>query len=68
MKVYVLFNYIYEDILCVHSKPNKLCENCLKEISSTEKKYIQERTFEVVTKFIDEPLRNKNHKLNKKKP
>lgn len=66
MKVYVLFNYIYEDIVCVHSKSNKLCENCLKEISPEDKKYITERTFEVVTKFVDKPLREKT--IKKKQP
>lgn len=31
MHVYVTYDPLYEKVICVHSKPNKVCESC-KEI------------------------------------
>jgi hypothetical protein len=54
MKVYVIYHNIYEEIICVHSEPNKKCKKCIEEIMDFEREYVSEFPFLIVSKFVED--------------
>lgn len=60
MKVYVMFDPLYERVVCVHEHPNMTCSKCI-DIEDNSGYGISEQEFEVVPSIS----KNRDIKLDK---